>query len=105
MEFSLKMQAKRIQNIVKYEWLPSILANKNGSPTSALKPKQKWNRLDNESSKANAKALCFIFNKISPNKIHRIAICKYVKEAQDIFTVTHENIIIVKLSKLQMLTK
>ena len=47
---------------MEYGWLPQVLDDKNGSPSSALKPKQEWNRLDNDASGINVKAFYCIFN-------------------------------------------
>ena len=47
---------------MEYGWLPQVLDDKNGSPSSALKPKQEWNRLDNDTSGINVKAFYCIFN-------------------------------------------
>lgn len=64
-----------------------------------------WNRLDNEGSETNAKALYCIFKGVSPNKFHKIATCKYTKKAWDnILSITHEGTSTMKLSKLQILT-
>ena len=47
--------------MVEYGWLPLVLVDKNGSPSNELKPKQDWNRLDNEGSEANAKTLYYMY--------------------------------------------
>ena len=47
---------------MEYGWLPQVLDDKNGSPSSALKPKQEWNILDNETSWINVKTFYCIFN-------------------------------------------
>ena len=47
---------------MEYGWLPQVLDDKNGSPSSALKPKQEWNILDNETSGINVKTFYCIFN-------------------------------------------
>ena len=46
-------------------WLPRVIDDKNGGPSSALKPKQEWNRLDNDASGINVKAFYCIFNGFS----------------------------------------
>ena len=60
MKFFL-MQGERNWNTMKYAWLPPVLVDKNGSPSSIL-PKKKWNKLDNEGSETNVIALCYIFS-------------------------------------------
>ena len=73
-----------------------------GRSTKELKPKHKWDKADNESNEANAKALFSIFNRVCSDKFHRIANCKCAKEAWDILQVTHEGRFAVKIFKLQM---
>ena len=63
-----------------------------------------WDKFDNESSEANAKALYFIFNGVSLNEFKRIVTCKYTNETWDILIVTHEGNYTMKLSKLWMLS-
>ena len=48
---------------MEYGWLTLVLVDKNGNPSSELKPNQVWNRSDNEGSKANAKTLYLILHK------------------------------------------
>ena len=43
-------------------WLPRVIDDKNGSSSNALKPKQEWNILDNETSWINVKTFYCIFN-------------------------------------------
>ncbi|KAL6315963.1 hypothetical protein AAG906_014888 [Vitis piasezkii] len=47
-------------------------------------------QIDNEGSKANARALFSIFNGACPNEFPKIANCKRAKEAWEILQVTHE---------------
>lgn len=56
----------------------------NGTSTSELKPKQEWEKLDNEGSKANVKVLFSIFNGVCPDEFCSIANCTCAKEAWDI---------------------
>ena len=74
-----------------------------GRSTRELKPKQECDKIDNKGSEVNTRALFSIFNGVSPNKFHKIAICKCAKEALGILEVTHEGTSVVKLFKLQML--
>ena len=54
-------------------------------------------KVDNEGSEANTRALFNIFNGVYSN---RIANCKGAKEAWDILQVTHEGMSTIKISKL-----
>ena len=74
-----------------------------GRFSGELKPKQEWDKIDNERSEDNAQAHFIIFNGVSPNKFHRISACKCAKEAQDILQFTHEGTSTMKLFKVQML--
>ena len=68
-----------------------------------LKTKNEWDKVDNEGSEADARALFSIFNSVCPNRFHKIANCKCAKEAWDILQVTNEGMPAVKISKLQCL--
>lgn len=76
----------------------------NGKSIGKLKPKRKWEKLDNDGSEANVRALFSIFNWVSPDEFCRIANCSCTNEAWDILQVTHENTSTMKVSKLQMFT-
>ena len=89
---------------MEYGWGSSLKLDVTGRSTGELKPKQEWDKLDNEGSEANARALFSIFNGASPHEFRRIGTCKRAKETWDILQVTHEGTSVVKLSKLQMLT-
>lgn len=67
-----------------YGWGPPLKLDVNGTSTSELKPKEEWDKLDNEGSKANIKVLFSIFNGVSPDEFCRIANCTCAKEAWDI---------------------
>lgn len=56
----------------------------NGTSTGELKPKQEWDKLDNEGSKANVKVFICIFNGVCHDEFCRIANCTCAKEAWDI---------------------
>ena len=58
--FFLKMQGKRVWNFVEYGQRPPLILDAQGRSTRELKPKNEWDKVDNEGSEANAKAL-FIF--------------------------------------------
>ena len=67
-----------------YGWVPSLKLDVNEKSIAKLKPKQKWDRLDNDGSEANAQALFSIFNGISPYEFRRITKFSHVKEVWDI---------------------
>jgi hypothetical protein len=62
-----------------------------------------WTKDENSACIGNNKAMNFIFMALSPNEFTRISQCEIVKEAWDIFKITHEGTKTVKSSKLQML--
>ena len=70
---------------------PRIQWNSDGPPlwldgvgsTRKLKPKQEWDKVDNEDSERNVKALYSTFYGVSPNEFHIITTCKLAKEAKN----------------------
>ena len=98
------MQGKRVWNSIEYGWRPPFILDAQGRSTGELKSKNEWDKVDNEGSEANTKALFSIFNRVCPNELCRIANCKRAKEPWDMLQVTHEGKSIVKISKLLMLT-
>ena len=82
--FFLKMQGERVWNSAKYGQGPPLILNSQGRSISELKPKNKWDKADNEDSEANARAFFSIFNGVCLNEFHKIANCKHAKEAWDV---------------------
>ena len=80
----LKMQGERVWNSVEYGWGPLFILDAQGRSIRELKSKHEWDKADNEGSKANAKTLFSIFNKVCPYQIRRIANCKHAKETWNI---------------------
>lgn len=79
---------------------PLKLDGAQRSNIGELKPKQEWDKLDNENSEINVLALYNIYNGVNSSEFHRMATCKWVKEASDIFLMTHEGTFAAKLSKI-----
>ena len=75
-----------------------------GRSLGELKPKQDWDKVDNEGSEANVRALFSIFNRVCPDEFRKITNHTRAKEAWDILQVTHKGTPTIKVSKLQMLT-
>lgn len=86
MKFFIKILGKKVQNAVG--WEPPLKQYVIGRSIGELKPKQECDKLDNESSEENARALYNIFNRVSHLKFRRIVTCKCAKEAWDILEVT-----------------
>ena len=61
------MQGEMVWNLVEYGWGPTLKLDVNRKSTSELKPKQEWDKLDNDGSEANAWAFFSIFNRVSPD--------------------------------------
>ena len=80
----LKMQSERVWNLVEYGWGPPLILDAQGRSTKEWKPKHKQDKVNNEGSEANARALFSIFKGVCPNEFHRITNCKREKGAQDI---------------------
>ena len=89
---------------MEYGWGPPLILDVHGRSTRELKPKQDWDKADNEVNEANTRALFNIFNGACPDEFHRIANCMHAKEAWYILQVTREGMSTIKISKLQMLT-
>ena len=79
--FFHKMQAERLWNLVEYRWGPPLILDAQGRSIGELKLKHKWDKVDNEGSEANARALFNIFNGVCLDDFPRIANCKRAKEA------------------------
>ena len=71
MMFFLKLQGDMVQNLVEYGWGPPLILNAQGRSTRELKPKNEWDKADNEGSEANARALFSIFNGVCLDEFHR----------------------------------
>ena len=54
MEFFLKIQGRKVWNLVEFGWESSLKLNEIGRSIGELKPKQERDKLDNEGSDANA---------------------------------------------------
>ena len=89
---------------MEYGWGPPLILYIHGRSTRELKPKQDWDKADNEGSDTNVRALTNIFNGVCPNEFHKITNYTRAKEAWDILQVTHEGVSTVKVFKLKMLT-
>ena len=50
MKYFLKIQCEQVWNLVEYGQGPLLRLDVNGKSTSELKPKQKWDKLDNKGS-------------------------------------------------------
>ena len=87
------MQGERVWNSIEYGWGPPFILDAQGRSTKELKFKHEWDKVANESSEANAKALFSIFNGVYPDKFHRIANCKHANEAWDILEVRSEDVV------------
>ena len=101
--FFLKIQGERVWNWNEYGWRPPLILDAQGRSTREIKFKHERDKVANESSEADARALFSIFKGIGLDEFQRIANWKRVKEACDILQVTHEGTSVVKISKLQML--
>ena len=97
MQFFIKMQCEWVWNSVEYGWGPPLKLDINGNSTSELKPKNEWDRCENEANEANARAIFSIFNGVSPDEFKRIANYTRAKDAWEILKVTHEGTSIVKV--------
>ena len=65
--FFLKVQGEMVWNLVEYGWGPALKLDVNRKSTGELKPKQEWEKLDNDGSEANVWAFFSIFNRVSPD--------------------------------------
>ena len=74
MMFFLKTHGEGIWNFVEYGWRPLLILDAQGRSTGELKLKNEWDKVNDEGSEANAKALFSIFNKVYLDEFHRIAI-------------------------------
>ena len=81
MMFFLKMQGKKIWNLVEYGQGPPLILDAKGRSTNELKPKNEWDKANNEGIEANVRALFSIFNGVYPNEFCKITNCKHTKEA------------------------
>ena len=79
-----------------------MILDAQGRSIRELKPKHKWDKVDNEGSEANDMAVFSIFNEVCLYEFCKIANYKRAKEAWDILLVTREGTSVVKISKLQM---
>ena len=70
--FLLKMQGEKVWNLVEYDWGPPLILDAQGRSTREIKFKHERDKVANESSEANAKALFSIFNKVCPYQTYRI---------------------------------
>ena len=57
---------------------------KNQESGKGKRPKQEWDKYDNEGSEANARALFSIFNRVCLDQFRKIANFTRVKETWDI---------------------
>ena len=64
---------------MEFGWGPSLKLDVSRRSTGELKPKQEWDKLDNEGSEANAWALYNIFNRVSLDKVCRVDTYKHAK--------------------------
>ena len=80
-----------------------MILDAQGRSTGELKPKHEWDKVDNEGSEANVRALFSIFNGVCPYEFHKIANYKRAKKAWDILQVTHEYTSFVYIFKSQLL--
>ena len=62
-------------------WKGVFFLNAQGRSTRELKPKNEWDKADNEGSEANVRALFIIFNEVCQDEFRRMANCKHAKEA------------------------
>ena len=88
---------------MEYGWGPPLILDIHGRSTRELKPRQDWDKVDNERSEANVRPLFSIFNGVCLDEFFWITNCNRAKEAWDILQVTPEGMFVVKVSKLQML--
>lgn len=68
-----------------------------GKLNGELKPKQEWDKVDNEGNEVNVQALFSMFNDVSPDKFHKITTWKSEK-----VLIMHEGTSTMKLSKIKM---
>ena len=93
------MQGERVWNSIEYGWGPPLILDAQGRSTGELKPKHEWDKVDNEGSEANVRALFSIFNGVCLDEFHKIANCKRAKKAWDILQVTLEYMSFVNIFK------
>ena len=55
--FFLKMQDKKVWNLVEYGWKPPLILDAQGRSIGEQKRQHKWDKIDNEGNKTNARAL------------------------------------------------
>ena len=69
-----------MQKGMQFSWGPPLILDAQGRSIRELKPKHEWDKVDNEGSEGNVRALFSIFNGVCLDKFSRIANCKRVKE-------------------------
>ena len=80
------------------------LITKDTEGKEILKPKTTWSTEEDRLANNNSKALNAIFNRVDANQFKLISTCETAKNAWEILQMAHEGTIVVKLSKLQILT-
>ena len=68
------------------------------------KPKDQWSDLEKAKSNCNNKAINAIYNGITRVEFHRISACPNAKVAWDLLQTVHDEMDIVKQTRLQNLT-
>ena len=81
MEYFLKIQSEKVWNAIEFGWNSPKVLDREGRPTSVVKPKVEWDKHEDEASENNARAMYSIFNAISTYEFHMIATCTSAQEA------------------------
>ena len=63
--------------------VPLLILDAQGRSIWEVKPKNEWDKVDNEGSEANDRVLFSILNGACPDEFRRIANCKCAKETWD----------------------
>ena len=94
---------QRVWDSVEYGWRSPLILDAQGRSTCELNPKHEWDKVNNEGSEANARALFSIFNGVCPDEFRRIENCKRTMEAWDKLQVAHEDMSVAKIYKFSYL--
>ncbi|PNX56975.1 gag-protease polyprotein [Trifolium pratense] len=85
-------------------WDHPVIVDKDGKPTTELKPEEDWSKEEDELALGNSKALNALYNGVDKNMFKLIKKCTSAKEAWDILKTVHEGTSKVKISRLHLPT-
>ncbi|MCI20453.1 gag-protease polyprotein, partial [Trifolium medium] len=85
-------------------WNHPVIIDKDGRPTTELKPEEDWSKEEDELALGNSKALNSLFNEVDKQMFKLIKKCTTAKDAWEILKTVHEGTSKVKISRLQLLT-